>query len=467
MDLKVARMVLLSLLVLLLCYHQYLAYPLHAIKRATYFMKLGESEVNMVASIEIETEVEKNTMLESFNTKVVRGQPHTEESKAKISAANKGRKPWNAGKKHSEETRRKIAEKTKEAMLKRKIKVAESLGMTVEEYDNRKVVEKRAKKAAKVKTGLTEEGRKRISESLKKRWQDPEYRARLLHNPDGTRINRTHSLETREKISASIKAKWQEEEYRNKICSISPTQEVRERISKTLKDKWQDPEFRNRMLASSFPRTDEWREAISLKIRAKWEEEGYRVAVTNGIRRSVKNGNRTSTSRRSARSSRKVYRTPEEKAAIKAMRDEQRKQRREKEKAERAIIKAAKIEKLGGDVNKDSSIKELLGGQLWFEEKMKRRKDSDTLIDDDELERILLEEWDNEKLANLHEAIKAQGDHEEEMNDGDDDEGDSYDDDYDVDYEYEEEELDVIEVYDEDGNLVATYDSSEYDKLKN
>ena len=27
-----------------------------------------------------------------------------------------------------------------------------------------------------------------------------------------------------------------------------------------------------------------------------------------------------------------------------------------------------KIEKLGGDINKDSSIKDLLGGQLWFEE---------------------------------------------------------------------------------------------------
>ena len=49
------------------------------------------------------------------------GTPHSAESKAKISAANKGKKPWNAGKQHSEETKRRIAEKTKEAMIKRKL----------------------------------------------------------------------------------------------------------------------------------------------------------------------------------------------------------------------------------------------------------------------------------------------------------------------------------------------------------
>ena len=115
---------------------------------------------------------------------------------------------------------------------------------------------------------------------------------------------------------------------------------------------------------------------------------------------------------------------------------------------------------MGGTKGKDSSIKDLLGGQLWFEEKMKRRKDSDALIDDDELERLLLEEWDNDKLANLSDAIKAQ----EEENDVEDD-LDDFIEDYDYD-DFEEEELDVIEVYDQDGNLVATYDSTEYEKLK-
>lgn len=55
------------------------------------------------------------------------GRPHTVASKAKISAANKGKKPWNVGVGHSEETRRKIAEGARNAARKRKQKTAESL----------------------------------------------------------------------------------------------------------------------------------------------------------------------------------------------------------------------------------------------------------------------------------------------------------------------------------------------------
>ena len=51
---------------------------------------------------------------------VSKGHPHTEESRMKISRANKGKTPWNVGKTHSEETKRKIALKTREAYLRRK-----------------------------------------------------------------------------------------------------------------------------------------------------------------------------------------------------------------------------------------------------------------------------------------------------------------------------------------------------------
>ena len=64
-------------------------------------------------------------VMETVETKtregvVSKGHPHTEESRMKISRANKGKKPWNVGKKHSEETKRKIAQKTREAYLRRK-----------------------------------------------------------------------------------------------------------------------------------------------------------------------------------------------------------------------------------------------------------------------------------------------------------------------------------------------------------
>lgn len=50
------------------------------------------------------------------------GTPHTEESKRKISAANKGNTPWNKGKKHSAETRRRIAEATRRAMSRPEVR---------------------------------------------------------------------------------------------------------------------------------------------------------------------------------------------------------------------------------------------------------------------------------------------------------------------------------------------------------
>ena len=282
----------------------------------------------------------------------------------------------------------------------------------------------------------------------------------------GNRGNHSHSLETRKKISASIKKKWEDEEYRNKISSISPSEDVRERISQTLKTKWQDPEFRERMLASSFPRTDKWRESIAVKIRAKWEEEGYRSAVTAGIRRSLGNATRTSTRPR-RRSTTQIYRSAEEKRALKEAKEEARRARREKEKAKRAMIKAAKKEKMGsiGEI-KDTSIKDLLGGQLWFEEKMRRRRESDGLIDDDELERQLLEEWSSESTFKLDALMKGDTDAgEEKRENGECDEDEAYveDDIYDG---FDVNELDIIEVYDADGNLVATYDSEEYERLK-
>jgi hypothetical protein len=48
------------------------------------------------------------------------GRPHTAESRAKISAANKGKLPWNKGRGHSEETKARIREATTVAMRKRR-----------------------------------------------------------------------------------------------------------------------------------------------------------------------------------------------------------------------------------------------------------------------------------------------------------------------------------------------------------
>lgn len=213
----------------------------------------------------------------------IQGHAHTLESRAKISAANKGKAPWNTGKQHSEETRLKIAAKTKEAMFKRKMEKANDLGFTTLEDFNEYIVQEKIKAKIekdkhKVK-GLTAEGRKRISESLKKRWEDPDFR---LNYTAVTRGNRSHSPATRALISAAITTKWQDAEYRKKISS-PPSDSVKARISATLKARWEDPLFREKMLTRSFERTDEWRALVSDKIRLKWSDPEYRSAVAIGI----------------------------------------------------------------------------------------------------------------------------------------------------------------------------------------
>ena len=213
------------------------------------------------------------------------GHPHTDSSKAKISAANKGKTPWNVGKKHSEETRLRIAEKTRAAIARKKEAAAGVLGLTLEEYELSKITTKLELHKQKLKGGLTQEGRQRISDSLKRRWEDPEYRLRYSKGCHG---KRNHSDETKARISDAIKLKWQDQDYRSKISS-PPTPEVRARISATLKAKWEDPGFRNRMMTSISARSDSWRVLISEKIRKKWEDPSYRQAVENGI----KNSNRT------------------------------------------------------------------------------------------------------------------------------------------------------------------------------
>ena len=78
---------------------------------------------------------------------------HSDAARAKISAANKGRVPWNVGKQHSEETKRRIAEKTREAMLRRKQQQSAALGFSsVEEFEAKKAEERATKKIEKDRT---------------------------------------------------------------------------------------------------------------------------------------------------------------------------------------------------------------------------------------------------------------------------------------------------------------------------
>ena len=276
---------------------------------------------------------------------------HSDESRAKISAANRGKTPWNIGRKHDEETKRKIAERTREAMLRKKLEKAKALGLTLEEYDSRKDSVRKEKRKMQLKGGLTEEGRRRISEAMRKRWRDPDSRASYLSKASGSR---NHTDETRARISEAIRKKWQDGVYSSKV-NVSLTDEQRARRSLKMKSLWEDPEYRERMRISRGKRGDDWKAKISLSIKTLWENETYRSSVLTSLRASNHTARRVPTVRLS---------------------DDERHRRREQARAERASRRNAKrkalknAKKAQADMSDQHSLKDILGKEIWFEEKV-------------------------------------------------------------------------------------------------
>jgi hypothetical protein len=288
---------------------------------------------------------------------------HTAEAKAKISAANRGKVPWNAGKVHSEETKAKISATTKAAMLKRKADKAAQLGMTLEEYENRNYVVKaeKLKKVGKQRTGLTEEGRKRISESMKRRWEDPEYRAK-------PRKRVSPSEETREKIRNALKTKWQTNPHPNAGKAVPLSKEARAKISSTLKAKWLEPAYRAKMTQRTHPRTEEWKATVSEKIKGKWAEPQYRQSVVSGLHSYFDAQSKAGPAQ--------PARTSPPKRAVVGVQAE----RKNKENAHRQARLEAALEKEAwakaklacADGSPSVPIREMLGPTLWNAEKVHR-----------------------------------------------------------------------------------------------
>ena len=230
------------------------------------------------------------------------GFTHTNESKAKISAANKGKTPWNKGKARSEETRARIAEGVRRRNRERFLAKLAEEGITEEEYNERKKAERRkkdaerrARKTAKGGYTPTEETKRKISRVLKEKYASGEVK-RKPRSPSSIRKGFKHSEETKQKIRESLRRKWAEDsEYRelmtNKtVASGVVGDSVRKRISETLKKKWADPEFRSKMMekfATRKPkegkRNDEHRRKISEAMKRKWADETYRRRATEGM----------------------------------------------------------------------------------------------------------------------------------------------------------------------------------------
>lgn len=230
------------------------------------------------------------------------GFSHTVESKAKISAANKGKTAWNKGKVRSAETKARIAAGVRSRNRENFLKKLEDLGVTEEDFEDQKKearkakdAERRARRTEKGGYRPTEETKQKISDILKAKWANGEIAKRRI-DPEKVRRGFKHSEETRAKISEALKQRWaNDSKYRenmvNKTTAVNGALDTRKKISETLKAKWQDPEFRETMLekirsrrTSSASRDASYRKKISEAMKKKWQDTEYRNKTTESIR---------------------------------------------------------------------------------------------------------------------------------------------------------------------------------------
>lgn len=246
--------------------------------------------------------------------KTAGGRLHTEESRAKISAANKGRVPWNVGKQHSEETRRRIAEGTRKAMQRKaQERMRERERLRAEEPETyaallAKEVASDAMKKAAAALKVKQKNEQRRRQAAERRQLKPEIfrggaptvavRQRAVASCG--RANFTFTAESRAKISESLRKRWQDPEYRARRANLTVRPETRLKLSTAMKAKWLDGQYRSRVTVNG-SHSAERRAKIAASIRAKWEDPEYRKKATQGIRRA--RGNATALRRARGESS--------------------------------------------------------------------------------------------------------------------------------------------------------------------
>jgi NUMOD3 motif len=233
------------------------------------------------------------------------GYSHTQASRAKISAANKGKVPWNKGVNRTDEVKARIAAGVRAKNRERHLQKLQEIGITEEEYEEQKRKERSAKeaerRARRTENGgyrPTDETKRKISEILKQKFAAGEIKPRPI-SPVHIRRGFKHSEETRQKISESLRKRWSSDPaYRARMVDVSnrvnTKEEVRQKISESLRNKWQtDDTFRNDMMSKIAARKRrvlnadtgtveivhhdaEHRAKISAAMKAKWQDKEYR-----------------------------------------------------------------------------------------------------------------------------------------------------------------------------------------------
>ncbi|XP_073004922.1 uncharacterized protein [Typha latifolia] len=165
----------------------------------------------------------------------------------KISKANKGKVPWNKGKKHSAVTIQRIRERTKIAMQDPKVKrkllmlghaqsqeTRTKIGIGVREGWRRRHVQLLVQEScfSQWHNMIAEASRKGyaggrelrwdsyeiLDKQLKQEWLESVEKRKMVHRPKGSK-RAPKSPEQRRKISEAISAKWADPGYRARVCT--------------------------------------------------------------------------------------------------------------------------------------------------------------------------------------------------------------------------------------------------------
>jgi len=155
---------------------------------------------------------------------------HTEETRAKISEANKGRthssetraKMSAAARNISPETRAKMSEAAKKRGFSDNIRSPEARAKISEASRNRIVSPETRAKLSAAKRNASPEYRAKIAEANRKRNTSPEHRAKVSEANKG----RTYSPETRAKISAALIARHAARRFR--LANLEHTTQLHE-----------------------------------------------------------------------------------------------------------------------------------------------------------------------------------------------------------------------------------------------
>ncbi len=241
------------------------------------------------------------------SSSVARGsRTHTPESRAKISAANKGRKPWNLGKRHTPETIQRIAEGSRRAAQRKyarldaeralererlRIEDPEAYVERVkqEERKHRRLMRRRANHALRREKRVAEgaNGTSAASGAPAPRPARAVRKSRAMPNASTGRrgVNFTFTAESRAKISAALRERWKDPEYRERRRNMGVSAETRARLSAAMKAKWRDGTYRDRVTVNGSHSAERCAK-ISAAIRAKWATDpDYRNKTLSGIRR--------------------------------------------------------------------------------------------------------------------------------------------------------------------------------------